>query len=130
MLIYLPDAIFTRVPILLTVAALTLIFGQDHPAGAWSQRHTLPATTVAMAHGHQVHIDSDEVLRQESKEKNSEEGEAEVHPVEEEFGNVISTVDFAVNESLTFKSGMEILASPLTWLPALAYLTTFGLVSP
>jgi NNP family nitrate/nitrite transporter-like MFS transporter len=130
MLIYLPDAIFTRVPILLTVAALTLIFGQDHPAGAWSQRHTLPATAVAMAHGHQVHIDSDEVLRQESKEKNSEEGDAEVHPVDEEFGNAISTVDFAVNESLTFKSGVEILASPLTWLPALAYLTTFGLVSP
>ncbi|KAJ7909482.1 nitrate/nitrite porter [Mycena leptocephala] len=116
------------VPILLTVAALTLIFGQDHPAGAWSERHTLPATAVAIAHGHHVHLDPDEVLRQESKDKkSSEEGDAEVHPVDEEFGDVISTVDFAVNESLTFKSGMEILTSPLTWLPALAYLTTFGL---
>lgn len=119
----------SRVPILLTVAVLTLVFGQDHPAGTWSQRHTLPATAIAIAHGHQVHIDADEKLRHEDK-KVSEEGNVEVHPVDadEEFGNVTSTVDFAVNESLTFKTATEILLSPLTWLPALAYLTTFGLV--
>ncbi|KAJ6569363.1 nitrate transporter [Mycena capillaripes] len=116
------------VPILLSVAALTLIFGQDHPAGAWSQRHTLPATAVAIAHGHQIHSDPNEKLRKENN-KAVEEGNVQVHPVDtdEEFGNVTSTVDFAVNESLTFKTAMEIFWSPLTWLPALAYLTTFGL---
>ncbi|KAF7357751.1 Nitrate/nitrite transporter [Mycena venus] len=118
------------VPILLFVAALTLLFGQDHPAGAWSQRHTLPATAIAIARGHDVYIDPNEKLHQESRaEKASEEGNVQVHTFEanEDFGNVTSTVDFAVNESLTFKTGMKILASPLTWLPALAYLTTFGL---
>ena len=40
---------------------------------------------------------------------------------------VKSTVDVAVNESLTFKTAAKILMSPITWLPAFAYLTTFGL---
>ncbi|KAJ7139302.1 nitrate/nitrite porter [Mycena epipterygia] len=114
------------VPILLFVAAITLIFGQDHPAGEWSQRHTLPATTVSNALGHHVH--PDEKMRRESKdEKALEEGAVQVHPVEELDGNVKSMVDIAVNESLTLKTAMVILANPLTWLPALAYLTTFGL---
>ncbi|KAJ7847087.1 nitrate/nitrite porter [Mycena olivaceomarginata] len=116
------------VPILLSVAALTLLFGQDHPAGAWSQRHTLPATAAAIAHGHHVRIDPDEKLVPDSKdEQASKEADVQVHPVEESGENVTSTVDFAVNEALTFKTGMEILANPLTWLPALAYFTTFGL---
>ncbi|KAJ7654749.1 nitrate/nitrite porter [Mycena rosella] len=111
------------VPILLFVAAITLIFGQDHPAGAWSQRHALPATAVAIAHGHRIHADQDEKFFKESKdEKALEEGHVQVHPIEFE-----STIDIAVNESLTFTSAMSILSSPLTWLPALAYLTTFGL---
>ena len=46
---------------------------------------------------------------------------------EEMGGNVQSTVDIAVNESLTIETTLKILANPLTWLPALAYLTTFGL---
>ncbi|KAF7367593.1 Nitrate/nitrite transporter [Mycena sanguinolenta] len=110
------------VPILLSVAVLTLVLGQDHPAGAWSQRHNLPATAVALEHGHHVYIDANEQTPAEHKDKKE-------RPVEtgKTFGNVISVVDFAVNESLTFESGMEILASPLTWLPALAYFTTFGL---
>ena len=49
------------VPILLTVAILTLMFGTDCPAGKWSERHTLPATAVAVASGHQVHLDDDEL---------------------------------------------------------------------
>lgn len=116
-------------PILLFVAAITLIFGQDHPAGEWSQRHTLPATAVSIALGHHVHIDPDEKMRQESKdEKALEEGAVQVQPVEELDDNIKSMVDIAVNESLTFKTALVMLASPLTWLPALAYLTTFGMV--
>lgn len=118
-----------RVPILLSVAVLTLVFGQDHPAGAWSQRHTLPATAIAIAHGHHVHIDLDK--KQELKDKHAlEEGDVQVSSIEadENFADITSTVDFAVNQPLTLKTGIAILASPLTWLPALAYLTTFGLV--
>jgi NNP family nitrate/nitrite transporter-like MFS transporter len=35
-------------------------------------------------------------------------------------------VDVAINEPLTLKTAVKILTNPLTWLPALAYLTTFG----
>jgi NNP family nitrate/nitrite transporter-like MFS transporter len=37
------------VPVLLTVAALTMIFGWDHPAGKWEDRHRVMAQT---AHAH------------------------------------------------------------------------------
>ncbi|KAJ7085179.1 nitrate/nitrite porter [Mycena belliarum] len=109
------------VPILLFVAALTLVFGQDHPAGAWSQRHTLPAAAVAIAHGNPVHIEPDATPKDEKK---LEEGDVQVQvqPVE-----LVSTVDVAVNEPLTLASAVNIMLSPLTWLPALAYMTTFGL---
>ena len=121
------------VPVLLIVAVLILIFGQDHPAGKWSERHTLPATSIAIAKGHRVHIDPDETkLSMDAKlnGKGLEEGNVEVHPVdpdEEMEGNIQSTVDIAINEALTYETAFRILASPLTWLPALAYLTTFGL---
>lgn len=114
---------------------MVLIFGQDHPAGKWSQRHTLPATAIAVAKGHHVHVDAGEHL-DESKNydssKNLEKGEGgvDVRPVEaneDDGGNIKSTVDIAVNESLTVKTAALLLASPLTWLPALAYMTTFGL---
>merc|ERR1711939_368006 len=48
------------VPILLFVAALCLFFGTDCPAGKWSQRHTMPATLVAMQQGHNVVLDKNE----------------------------------------------------------------------
>jgi NNP family nitrate/nitrite transporter-like MFS transporter len=48
------------VPILLATAALVLIVGTDHPAGKWNQRHTLPATALSIAYGHEVVIDRDE----------------------------------------------------------------------
>ncbi|KIM76890.1 hypothetical protein PILCRDRAFT_825891 [Piloderma croceum F 1598] len=120
------------VPVLLFVAALTLIFGQDHPAGKWSERHTLPATSIAIARGHHVRIDHDakKLTTDKINGKGLEEGDVEVRPVDpdEVMGeNILSTVDFAVNESLTYKTAFKILRSPLTWLPALAYLTTFGL---
>lgn len=39
---------------------------------------------------------------------------------------ITSELDIAVNEKLTTKAAIAILTNPLTWLPALAYLTTFG----
>lgn len=118
---------------LLFVAALILIFGQDHPAGKWSERHTLLATSIAIAKGHHVHIDQDEKkLSMDAKinSKGLEEGDVKVLPVDPDEAmkeNILSTVDFAVNESLTYETAFKILRNPLTWLPALAYLTTFGL---
>jgi len=121
------------VPVLLLVAVLTLVFGKDHPAGKWSQRHTMPATAIAVAQGHQVHIDRDEeIISLDAKisQKGLEKATVEVRTIEvdeEMGGNVRSTVDIAVNESLTIETALKVLVNPLTWLPALAYLTTFGL---
>jgi MFS transporter, NNP family, nitrate/nitrite transporter len=123
--------------VLLTVAALTLIFGQDHPAGKWSQRHLTPATAAAIKAGYEVKLDEDEIRRMEEK-KQEEEGERqeirEVTGDEEEEEKVpsrgmtttglneskIVELDVMVNEPLTWKTAGKILLDPLTWLPALA----------
>lgn len=124
------DWVVFRVPILLTVAALTLCFGEDHPAGSWSQRHRTPATAIAVQQGHELHLDSNEKTELNIDEKKLEAGVvisevAVVNPELESF--VQSPVDVAVNESLTLKTAFKIFTNPLTWLPAFAYLTTFGL---
>lgn len=124
-----------RVPILLTTAALVLIFGQDHPAGKWSERHNLPATAIAIRQGHHVHYDhAEQVHDNKDAADKMEKGKAgdtqAIHSVNDDgFSpeeNVTSVVDVAVNESLTGKAAVKILTNRLTWLPALAYLTTFG----
>ena len=50
--------VIVPVPILLLVATATMVFGTDHPAGKWSDRHK------AIAHGHgrpeSAHIPEDE----------------------------------------------------------------------
>ena len=119
-------------PILLFTALLTLVFSQDHPAGKWSQRHTLPAAAIAHRDGDQLDLRRPEKESHSSSDsiKNEKDTEAvTVHPViaEEDLDLVQSTVDVAINESLTLKSTVKILKNPLTWLPALAYLTTFGI---
>lgn len=117
------------VPILLTVAALTLMLGQDHPAGRWSQRHSLPATALAIKQGHKTHLDRDEevALGKDEKHLGDEVVDVRVADDAEHDATPKSSVDVAVNESLTLESAIRILTNPLTWLPALAYLTTFGL---
>jgi len=117
------------VPILLITAALVLLFGTDHPAGKWNQRHTLPATALSIAHGHRVVVDADEHL--DLKPKLSADGEkgqeatVSVNTAEVEK-LYTSEVDVAVNERLTWDTALLILTNHLTWLPALAYITTFG----
>lgn len=121
-------------PILLFVAVLTFIFGQDHPAGKWSERHTLPAAALAVKEGHHIPLDHPEKKTISSSEASKDEKDPEgnaavsVRPVivEEHLELVKSTVDVAINEPLTLKTAVKILTNPLTWLPALAYLTTFG----
>jgi len=123
-------AAFAIVPvaILLFVALITFMFGQDHPAGTWKERHNLPATALALKQGHEIAFDSDEKLPDDI-EKNEKDPEAAVtvRTVNEEDAELVkSTLDIAINERLTFKTTMMILISPLTWLPAMAYITTFG----
>lgn len=84
-----------------------MYYGQDHPAGTWDQRHIVPAAVA---------------FKTSSSEKFEEDPE-----IATSSGNVPSTVDVAVNEPLTLRTAMTILISPITWLPSLAYLTTFGL---
>ena len=70
------------VPILLLVAFLTFFFGTDCPAGKWSERHTLRATAVAVAKGHQLVVDKDEedILKRRARtvDKEEKQGVAEV----------------------------------------------------
>ncbi|GAA96346.1 uncharacterized protein L969DRAFT_88790 [Mixia osmundae IAM 14324] len=121
------------VPVLFFVAALTLIFGPDHPAGKWSQRHTTPASAIAMKHGHQPQLDHSERAVIENKMTTDKEAQpgVQVRPADAEEeaemeANVKSEVDIAVNEKLTMKSFVTIISDPLTWLPAVSYLTSFG----
>ena len=135
------------VPILLLTAALVIIFGTDHPAGKWNQRHTLPVTALSIAHGHQAVIDRDEHVVLKTKATSDDEkvestviaAEAAAHENREHSLKFhlslfclltppvyTSEVDVAVNERLTWKTAMLILTNHLTWLPALAYITTFG----
>ena len=118
------DIIYLSAPVLIFVAVLTLIYGTDHPAGKWSERHNIPATEIANEEGHDDHDDSDEKL----DEKKVHDTSVTIQPVEKTIQPVqkIAAIDVAVNERLTVKAALKMLMSPLTWLPALAYLTTFG----
>jgi len=40
--------------------------------------------------------------------------------------DMVSELDTAVNEPLTWGLALKVASVPLTWLPAFAYLTTFG----
>jgi NNP family nitrate/nitrite transporter-like MFS transporter len=115
---YSSDVICLSAPVLIFVAVLTLIYGTDHPAGKWSERHKIPATEMAIEQGHDDHDDRDE---KKLDEKGVGDTSVTVRPVEK-----IASIDVAVNKRLTFNAALQILASPVTWLPALAYLTTFG----
>ena len=39
---------------------------------------------------------------------------------------MVSELDYAVNEPLTLGLALKVISTPLTWLPALAYFSTFG----
>ncbi|EIN13059.1 nitrate transporter [Punctularia strigosozonata HHB-11173 SS5] len=124
------------VPILLSVAALTLLIGTDHPAGKWQDRHDVPWT-----HGDQINerapaaLKLDRVDEKASAEQDSANGSADVavsaagRAAGEEgqgYDAAVTAVDKAVNEPLTVRSARRVFSDPVTWLPALAYFTTFG----
>ena len=108
-------------PILLLIAGLIFIFGQDHPSGRWEERPN--SDTVS--------LEKDDVassLDFPNKDKGIENARVNTHPVQE--GDVTSlnpAVDKVDKGSPTLMTYIRILTSPLTWLPPLAYMTTFGL---
>ncbi len=127
------------VPVLILTAILVIVFGTDCPTGAWSTRHTTNATAAAVMAGHEVKLDRSEqrtimskkqeptTTVQEVQADDEDEDRAEARPVGIQDSTVIrSDVDVAVNEPLTMKALGKIVMNPLTWLPSLAYMTTFG----
>jgi len=118
------------VPILLLVATATMVFGTDHPAGKWSDRHK------AIAHGHGdtelTHVPADETrcaTPDQSKDDPEKKGglaDIQVTVLPSQDLNMVSELNYAVSQPLTLGLALNIASTPLTWLPALAYLTTFG----
>lgn len=119
------------VPCLLLVAAMILIFGKDHPAGKWSQRHQFSGTAIAIAQGEQVHLDSSERAEYERRAADNEKGPAKVAHFREadpaDQGKLVATVDTAQSEPMTFKRLMVILSDPRVWMCITCYFLTFGL---
>lgn len=112
---------FHSAPVLLFIAALTFLYGQDHPAGKWCERHTALAPSAR--------TDGESSAQLEVGEDLKHRFDVGAHPIDDKKldTTIHSTVDVAVNESLTFKTSLRMFVNPLTWLPACAYLTTFGL---
>ena len=104
-------------PILLSVAGLSLILGRDHPAGKWEERHKVLANSLHL--GSDGHVPLDDDKNDSEKQKNT--------GLNFSVDTVTSSHDTVVQGSPTLVTYFKILASPLTWLPPLAYMTTFGL---
>ncbi|KAH9931873.1 uncharacterized protein B0H18DRAFT_1116121 [Fomitopsis serialis] len=93
-----------------------------------------PLTRRARASGGQASElstlqDAEKVDKRTDKEKQAS-ADVDVSPVDaanpDAVGVVTSSVDVAVNQPVTMAVVKETTLSPLTWLPSLAYLTTFG----
>ncbi|KDQ57179.1 hypothetical protein JAAARDRAFT_58646 [Jaapia argillacea MUCL 33604] len=118
------------VPILLGTAALIMIFGTDHPAGSWTDRFEVP-----VLRRHQLPI-SKYLVRESSKGESevwtesatrSDDSHVRFSEISEprDIG-LISFLDMAMNEPPTWGVVARVIRSPVTWLPTLGYLTTFG----
>ena len=109
------------VPILLLIAGSIFIFGQDHPSGRWEERPNRDT----------VYIEKDDLTSSfdfPNKDKGLENARVNTHPVQEvDVIPLNLTVDNAVKGSPNLVTYIKILTSPMTWLPPLAYMTTFGL---
>ena len=109
-------------PILLLIGGSTLIFGQDHPSGRWGEPPN--SNTVYLENNYKT---SGLDFRNE-KEKGLENIRVNTHQFQEgDVTRVNSTFDNAGKGSPTLVTYIRILSSPMTWLPPLAYMTTFGL---
>jgi NNP family nitrate/nitrite transporter-like MFS transporter len=111
------------VPILLSVAAATLIFGTDHPAGRWSDRHK--AVTALPESDNQTSINNNNDTENKSGD-DFETGDEKVIKTAINSDLPVSELDTAINKPLSLNMANEVILNPLTWLPSLAYMTTFG----
>ncbi|KAG6369332.1 nitrate transporter, partial [Boletus reticuloceps] len=124
------------VPLLLLVATSVMVFGTDHPAGKWSDRHKAIGRASNSPSKSERLSEDERVLARPGESKDDPEkkgGLADVHvtlpPLEDSSASsfhMVSELDYAVNEPLTLELALKIISTPLTWLPALAYFATFG----
>ena len=107
-------------PILLFIAGLIFIFGQDHPSGRWEER----LNNVAFYLEKDRHPTSSLDVKKDEGLEN-----AHVHTLQGQDGDVtlVNSSQNTVKEIPTLTAYVRILTSPMTWLPPLAYMTTFGL---
>lgn len=116
------------VPLLLLTALGMMLFGQDHPLGKWSMRHSSSAaaeTVIVAPEPHTpVRTDCDkrehtpaQLLVQSSKEKRA---------VEVKEIKYVIPVDVAVNEPFSLRTMGAVMADSRTWMLALSYGSTFG----
>lgn len=94
------------------------MYGQDHPAGDWSQRH-------------QLNLVENGSKTDGTKSRNDRDLE-EKSSAEEIRRSTLTLTDFdpvdvAHNKELNVTVATQLCLRSVTWLPALAYLTTFGL---
>ncbi|KAG2059535.1 nitrate transporter [Suillus hirtellus] len=113
------------VPILLSVAAAILIFGTDHPAGKWSDRFQAVATTLPPSDDQTSNSENIKTKSGDNIETGDEKN-IEVTVTAVTTTNLVSELDTAVNNPLSLNTAYQIVMNPLTWLPSLAYMTTFG----
>lgn len=119
------------VPCLLLVAGMILLFGKDHPAGKWSQRHQFSGTAIAIAQGEHVQLDSAEAAEYERRAADNEKAPAKAAMFREadpaDAGKRVATVDTAQSEPMTMRRLMAILSDPRVWMCIMCYFLTFGL---
>jgi NNP family nitrate/nitrite transporter-like MFS transporter len=105
------------------IAGSIFIFGEDHPCGRWEDRPN--SDTVYLEKDHvSSSFDND---FQKKEDKILENARVNTHQGQDGDVTGNSTVDNAVKGSPTLVTYFRILTSPVTWLPPLAYMTTFGL---
>ncbi|KAF9219483.1 nitrate transporter [Gyrodon lividus] len=115
------------VPVLLSVAVATLVFGTDHPAGRWSDRLKVVAAIGGPGQEGTVIEGQEPAAFQSSQDaEKKKDGSADVEVTTVRELDAVSELSVAASKPFTWRVVYEVVFDPLTWLPAMAYLTTFG----
>ncbi|KAF5357220.1 hypothetical protein D9756_006369 [Leucocoprinus leucothites] len=113
--------VIVPVPILFGVATMVLVFGEDHPAGKWTDRHSFATTDPE---DKQV-VNEPPVFNSKKDSKGVERTHISVQPTDT-LEDQSTIVGGAVDKSFSLSMMKDIVSSPPTWLLALAYFTTLG----
>lgn len=120
------------VPILFFVAIITLLVGTDHPNGKWADRHKNAALVpAALTDGSPRGSDDIEAIREiaPTQDGPKEKTENEKDAVNVDVTAVMPSRPPSIRQDsvpLTWKIALDVVLNPLTWLPALAYMSSFG----